>query len=190
MSYPAGTLDLDKIKDAIYDWVKEATQGVLEEDNQIIWRNQSEPLPARPCVTLKFISGPSPTDRDPSLFIGAVGQPIVAGMQQEAVLSVQVFGNPQMPRPSAYQLAIDLNSSLMLPAVRLALKAGGVSIQGLGKPQNLTALEETKYEERAGFEVEMGMVQNISDKVTTTIGTVNLDKTVDDVETDQTVILP
>jgi hypothetical protein len=192
MGYPYGTLSLAAIKDAIYTWVNNVTQGVLEDPNvQVIWRNQSEPLPARPCVTLKLISGPSPTDRDPSVFIGGAGQPITSGMQMEAVLSVQVFGNANLPNcPSALQMANDINTSLFSYAQRAQLNEGGIAIQGLGKVSNLTALEETQYEERAGFEVELGLVQNIVDHQTGIVQTVNIEKTVDETESEQTVTLP
>lgn len=179
MSYPRGTLNLVEIEDAIYSWIKDMTQGILEDSEiQIAWRNQGEPAPPRPFVSLKLISGPSPTDRDPSVFLNAKGKQIGYGMQMEGVLSVQVFGNLKVHRPMAYQLANNLNSSLFGSEVRRKLKEGGVSIQGLGKPQNLSAVEESQYEERAGFEVELGMVQNIVDD-TTTIETVKISGTVD-----------
>jgi hypothetical protein len=177
VKYPVGTLDLVQIQNAIYDWIKDSTHGVLEEPLQIVWRNQGEPVPPRPFVGLKLISGPSPTDRDPNVFLNAGSAPIGYGMQMEGVLSVQVYGNTKVHRPMAYQLALDLNSSLLSSEVRRKLKVGGVSIQGLGKPQNMSAVEESQYEERAGFEIELGMVQNITDK-TTVIEQVNIHGTV------------
>lgn len=158
-----GQLDLVQIQDAIYDWVNSVMKVDLE-GLQIVWRDQSEAIPPRPFVSLKLIYGPAPTDRDGSIYPGGKGEPDNIGMQMEATLSVQVFGNTQIHRPVAYQLAVDLNSSLLRPSVRTALKRGGVSIQGLGKPQNLSALEESKFEERAGFDIELGMVQNVLDQ--------------------------
>lgn len=174
MKYPAGTLDLAKVQDALYDWVKSVTEGVLDNDVQIIWRNQSEPLPARPCVTLKFTYGPAPTDRDGSVFLGPKNGPMTIGQQMEANLSLQVFGNTHIHRPMAYQLAVDLNSSLTRPSVREDLGRAGIAIQELGKPQNMTTLEESQYEERAGFELSLGMAQNIKDDPGT-IEQINLD---------------
>lgn len=159
--YPTGTLNLVAIQDTIYNWVNSSMQGILEPD-QIIWRNQSEPLPPRPCVTLKFTYGPSPVARDGNVISGGVGCDTI-GMQQEATLSVQVFGNTKMHKPMADQIAIDLNSSLLRREVRRVLNIGGVSIHSVGKPQNMTALEESRYEERAGFELSLGMVQNVTD---------------------------
>lgn len=183
-----GELDLVQIQDAIYDWVNSVTKGVLE-GLQIVWRDQAESIPPRPFVSLKFIAGPSPTDRDGNVFLGDAGKPMNIGMQMEATLSVQVFGNTQIHRPIASQLAQDLNASLLRPTIRNALKKGGVAIQGLGKPQNLSALEESKYEERAGFDLELGLVQNIQDQPGE-IKEVNISKTVDGNTTDQTVVLP
>jgi hypothetical protein len=187
MNYPIGTLDLDKIQDTIYDWIFGITQGTLKPE-QIIWRNQSEPLPPRPCVTLKFTYGPAPIARDANVLGGGLS-PDTAGMQQEATLSVQTYGSTKIQRPKAMQLAIDLNSSLLLRDVRMQLNRGGVSVQAVGKPSNMTALEETEYEERAGFELSLGMVQNITDP-TDTIEVINLRKIIDEVETDQQITLP
>lgn len=190
--YPAGTLVLDKIQDGIYDWIKSITQGVLEDPDgvQIIWRNQSKSLPPRPFVSLKLIDGPTGTDRDPSVFTNAVDESIVAGMQQEGTLSVQVFGNTKNHRPLAHQLCLDINSSLLSAEVRRGLHRGGVAIQGKGQIQNLTALEETEYEERYGFDLALGMVQNIVDE-STTIQEVKITGTVDDdALPTQTITLP
>lgn len=190
MSNALGTLNLAAVEDALYDWAYNIAKGGLNKDVQVFWKDQGEQLPARPCVALKFIYGPAPTDRDPNVFLGTVSGPTTFGMQQEGILSVQVFGNTQVCKPLAHQLALDLNSSLMLQSVRDKLKQGGVSIQGLGKVQLMSALEESKYEERAGFEVELGLVQNISETVGT-IETVNIQGKVDgeSIPT-QTVVLP
>lgn len=184
MKLPTGTLNLVAIEDTIYNWVNGSLTGILEPE-QIVWRNGSEPLPPRPCVTLKFTYGPAPIARDGNII--PAGNTV--GMQMEATLSVQVFGNTQMNKPLAQQIAIDLNSSLLRREVRLQLNRGGVSIQQVGKPLNLTALEESRYEERAGFDLSLGMVQNVTDQPGQ-IDSVNLNKTVDGDTTEQTVTLP
>lgn len=175
--YPAGSLDLAKIQAAIYNWIYNVSQGVLSDGGEIIWRNQSEPLPPRPCVTLKLIDGPKPIARNASTFLNPDGSQNVA-VQQEATLSIQIFGNTRVHRPMAYQLAVDLNSSLMRQTILDGLKQAGIGIQQVGAPRNLTALEETEYEERAGFEIVMGLVQNIFDEPST-IETINLEKNID-----------
>lgn len=174
VSYPAGTLDLESIKLGLYQWVQQITQGVVPP-SQIIWRNQSEPLPPRPCVTLKIIDGPTPTDRNASLFFGTKTDPnFVHGIQMEATISVQVFGNSRVDRPKALQLTLDLNTSLIRQSILDKLKNSGISIQGKSAIRNLTALEETEYEERAGFDVSIGLVQNVFDQPGT-IETVNFE---------------
>ncbi len=190
--YPAGSLNIAAIRDALYDWCYSVTRGVLSDDGEdIIWRNQSEPLPARPCVTLKLIDGPRPIARDPNLFFGDVGKPFNAGMQQEATLSVQVFASTRIENDAqAQQIAFDLNASLTRQSVLDQLKLAGITIQGLGAPKNLSALEETEYEDRAGFEVALGLAQNIQDNPAT-IGTINIGRIVDGQElSDQEVNLP
>lgn len=188
MNYPRGTLILAAIEDAIYDFIYSQVQGVLEGD-QIIWRNQSQPLPPRPCVTLKFTAGPSTTDRDGNLISGGSSGPDVVGSQMEATLSVQVFGNTQIHRPMAAQLALDLHSSLLTRAVKMQLSARGIGIMGNGRTLNLTAVEETEYEERGGFEIDLSMAQNLVDKVET-IGTINLGGEVSEIPVDQEITLP
>lgn len=173
MPYPAGSLDIEAVKLGIFQWVQEVTQGIIGPD-RIIWRDQSQPLPKRPCVTMKIIDGPTPTDRNASLFFGPKpGQTPVTdnqspsfnyGIQMEMTVSIQVFGNSKIPSPRALQLSLDLNSSLIRQSILDKLKKSGVSIQGRGRVKNLTALEESEYEERAGFDIEMGLVQNISDQ--------------------------
>lgn len=188
MTYPAGSLNIVAVQDTIYNWINSVLSGIINQE-QIIWRDQSEALPARPCVTMKFTYGPAPIARDGNV-TSPLSSSLNVGMQMEATLSVQVFTKTKIAeRPGALQLAVDLNSSLLRQSVLTALKRGGVSIQGVGKPNNLTALEETKYEQRAGFELALGMVQNISDDPGT-IGTVNLAGTVGTHHVNKQINLP
>ncbi len=163
MNLPAGTFNLEKTKDALYQWVKEVTTGIITE-NQIIWRNQGEPLPARPCVTLKIIDGPSPIARNGNLFRGGKNDPFTVGIQMDMVLSVQVFGNTKKGQSTALQLSIDLNSSLIRQSILDKLRKFDIGVQEVGKVRNLSAIEENDYEERAGFEITLGLVQNITDQ--------------------------
>jgi hypothetical protein len=198
MSYPAGTLNLVLIQDALYDWVRDITQGVFPEgEEHIQWMNQSRPLQARPCVTLKIIDGPRPIARSGNLFFNPIaGQPLskqtnpfTVGIQQEATLSVQVFGNTDVHRPLAMQLACDLNSSLIRQSVLDKLKSAGISVQEVGKPRNLTALEESEYEERAGFELLLGLAQNMKDQPGI-IETVNASIETESGTQTKTIVLP
>lgn len=183
MSYPDGTLNLAALQDAIYDWVKKATEGVVEPE-AIIWRDQSKMLPLRPMISLKIIDGPRAVARDPSTF-EAPNKKFTAGVQEVLTLSIQAFGNPAVTRPVAAQLAIDLHSSLMKSQVRIPLSKAGLSVQDNGAPRNLTALEETEYEDRWVFDVQFGAAQNVLDDPST-IETVNVQGSVGDTEVDFT----
>lgn len=187
--YPRGTFDLVAIQDCIYTWITSVCQGVLDDDVQVIWRNQGEPLPARPCVTLKLTDGPTPVGRSGSVFLGKKGAPVTVGIQAGMTLSVQVFGNTEIHSPIASQLCIDINSSLMDPEVLYQLSQGGIGVQGVGAPRNLSALEETEYEERYGIDVALGVAQNITSKVPT-IETVNITGSASGKSVKTTVKLP
>ena len=91
------------------------------------------------------------------------GKSYTIGGQRTLTVSLQVFGNTQVHKPMAYQLAFDLHSSLSKLTVQDLLRAGGVAIQQRGDPTNITALEETEYEERAQFDIVFGVAQNIVD---------------------------
>jgi hypothetical protein len=187
--YPIGTLNIESIKDTIFTWVFNVTRGVVD-DLQIVWRNQSEPVPPRPFIGLKIIAGPNPIARSPNTYMNPGTNTITVGMQMEATLSVQVFGNTLITNiPTARQIANDLNTSLFLADVLADLSAGGVAVQALGKVQSLTALEESEYEERSGFEIELGLVQNIT-RPTSTITSVNVEMETDAGNRTIPIILP
>lgn len=187
--YPSGTLNLVAIENSIYNWINKVTQGILDEA-QIVWRNQSEPLPARPCVTMKWIDGPKPIARSGNRFLNAANQKPVVGIQMEATLSIQIFGNTQITNGRlALQLAIDLNSSLLRQDILDDLKRGGVAVQMVGSPKNLSALEESRYEDRAGFELGLGLVQNVTEDVGV-IKTVNVEEHAGTHDNTKTINLP
>jgi len=192
--YPAGTLNLERIQDALYDWVRDISLGVIDGEDQILWRNQSQPLPARPCVTLKIIDGPRPIARQGNLFFNpdthTKRNAFSVGMQMEMTVSIQVFGTTKLnKKPMALQLALDLNSSLLRQSILDNLKASGVSVQVVGQPRNLTALEESEYEERAGFDLTLGLAQNMNDEPGT-IETVNLEVNTDVQDRTKDITLP
>jgi hypothetical protein len=187
--YPLGTLDFELVQNTIFDWIRLVSEGVIHEEESIIWRQQSEPLPPRPCVTMRFIYGPSPIARSANMHMNPGLPYVTMGMQYEATLSIQVYGNTRIHRPMAYQLGIDLVSSLMQQTVLDQLKQGGVSVQGLGRVQNVTALEESEYEERSALEIQLGLAQNVRDKPAT-IGTVNLSWEASEIEVTREIILP
>lgn len=170
-----GSLQLDPIQNALYDWVRRTISGLIPDEN-IVWRQQGQAFPLRPCVTLKIIDGPRNVGRSGNLSEGA-GTKFGVGVQAVMTISVQVFGSTRIHRPMAYQSVIELHSSTMDPEVLSRLSRAGISVQDRGDPVNLTELVETEYEERAGFDLLIGVAQNIvSDPGT--IQTVNVAGTV------------
>lgn len=170
MSYPSGTLLLVQVQDAIYDWVNKQLVGVVDPE-AIIWRDQSKTLPQRPMVSLKIIDGPRAVGRNASLS-NASEKRFNLGMQHVLTLSVQAFGSSAVQRPLAAQIIADLHASLTKLSVLDQFRRVKIAVQDIGAPRNLTELEETEYEDRAGFDVQMGVAQNVIDDPST-IETVN-----------------
>jgi len=162
IQYPVGTLILANVQKSIYTFVKNRVSGVIEPSS-IIWRNQSEPMPPRPCVTMKITEGPKRTGYQDNMVYSGTGTLFNVGGQRTMTVSFQVFGNTRIHRPMAYQLALDLNSALSLQTVLDSLRVGGISVLTQGDPINITELEETEYEERAQFDVLFGLAQNVLD---------------------------
>ncbi len=156
---PKGKLLLENIKDALYDWIKKQTDGVIDQES-ILFRDQSQPLPTRPCVAMKITSGPMRTGYQDNLGIDDATGKMSIGGQRVLILSVQVFGNTKMHKPLADQLTADLNASLSKPSVLDQLRRAGIAVFNQGEVTNLTDLEETEFEERAEFSVMLGVAEN------------------------------
>jgi len=154
-------LSLAKVQLALYNWVKNETIGQIDPDH-IIWRNQSEPLPGRPCVAMRIMSPPKRVGYQDSILPSTTGVVTIGGQRQMTV-SVQVYGNLNIHRPLAMQLALDLNSSLSKTTVLDRLYESGVAVFNQGEPQNLTELVETEYEERSAFDILLGVAENVLD---------------------------
>jgi hypothetical protein len=114
---------------------------------------------------MKITDGPRRVGyQDNMVFLGgSTGTKYNVGGQRIMTVSFQIFGNTKIHRPMAYQLALDLNSSLSLQTVLDQLRAGAIAVLQQGEPINITALEETEYEERAQFDVLFGLAQNVVD---------------------------
>lgn len=169
------SLQLVNFQKAVYNWINKICAGVIPSE-QIVWRNQSEPLPPRPCVTMKITDGPKRTGYgDNLMFVGGpTGTQYKVGGQRTITVSIQIFGNTSIHRPMAYQLAVDLGSSLSMPTILDQLRGAGISVHQQGDPINITALEETEYEERAQFDVLYGVAQNVLDDpgIITSVGVI------------------
>ena len=157
-----GKLILAEKQDAIYSWIKNELIGVIDAGS-IIWRQQSEALPPRPCVTMKITEGPVSTGFGDNVMYRSSDQKFTIGGQRTMSVSIQVFGNTMVSSPMAYQTGIDLHASLGKPSVLDVLRFAGISVQHRSGVSNLTALEETEYEERSQFDVVLGVAENVVD---------------------------
>lgn len=158
------TLSIADTRKAIYNWIRKELAGVVEPDH-IIWRDQSQALPARPCVTMKITSGPTRVGYGDNIaFVGGTtGSQFNVGGQRTMVLSIQVFGNSQISGPRAYQIATDLSFSLSKMTTLDSLRGSGIGILKQGDVTNITELEETEFEERGQFDVELSLADNVVD---------------------------
>lgn len=169
-------LDWTFVKQNIFNWVKgEIDGGLITEldEGQVIWREQSTPLPARPCIAMKIISGPRKLGSTDNYSLKAGSDGIFdAGGQRAITLSVQVFGNATQ-QDSAQVVAQKLHISLSKISVTDAFAAGildgsvrkGVlAVWEVGDVSDISALEETEFEDRAQFDVIMGVTDNIEDQ--------------------------
>lgn len=156
-----GKLILAHVKDGLYHWIKEETSGVVEQEH-IIFRDQTEPLPGRPCVTIKITSGPQRTGYQDHV-VSKPDMTFVVGGQRVMIASIQTFGNTAIHSPMAYQLALDLNSSLSRQTVLDKLRKFGIAVFDQGQVTNITDIEETEYEERAEFSIRLGVAENQKD---------------------------
>ena len=168
-------LSLYHVKKNLYGWIQSQIQeGLIDiPSSQVVWREQSEPLPARPCVTLKIISGPRRVGFDDH--VSLVDDPsgtFNLGGQRELTLSVQVFGTKAQPG-LADEIANLLNASLSKMTVTDRLRAGileggvrkgVVAVFSRGDVSDFSALEETEFEERSQFDVILGVAENIEDQ--------------------------
>lgn len=177
-----GGLQIDTIKAGIYKWARSVLALEIADDH-IIWREQSQELPSRPCVTFKIVDGPRRTGyQDNTVYNGDISPGVFGkfnvGGQRVMTISCQVFGTSQIPAgqnpgPNAMQVATDLNASLSRQTVLDGLSGSGIAIWNQGEVSNITAIEETEYEERAQFDMTIGVAENITDDPGT-IGTANI----------------
>ena len=157
-------LDLAEIRLGLYNWVKDELKGRIPS-GQIIWRLQSRPLPARPCVTLRLIQGPNRLGTSDNYCPKGDGSDdFVVGGHRSMILSVQVFGDLKIMDPVAFQLASDLNASLSKVTVTDVLRTYGIAVSDPGDVSDISALEETEYEDRAQFDVSLIVAENVEDR--------------------------
>lgn len=169
-------LDWPKVKENLFNWVRgEIDLGNISvPEEQVIFREQSAPLPPRPCVTLKIISGPRRLGSTDNIkFRQGTDDIWDVGGQRAITLSVQVFGNNLQHGDNAQAIANALNVSLHKMTVTDQLRAGildgatrkgSIAVWEVGDISDISALEETEFEDRAQFDVILGVVDSVEDQ--------------------------
>ena len=171
-------LNIVEIQNAIYDWVLSVVDPLtyvdIDADN-IVWREQSVALPPRPCIGLKLLTGPMRTGSfDDVIDVGDDVNCHVSG-QREMSVSIQVYGNSRGGSANTNQVAADLSASLTRPTILQNLIANGIAIFDIGDISDISAVEESEYEERHQFDIKIGVAENIEDApgFIETVGTIS-----------------
>ena len=86
--------------------------------------------------------------------------------QRTMSVSIQVYGNTQVTSgEAAYQLVADLSASLTKPSVLQILSSQGIAVYHIGDVSDISAVEESEYEERAQFDIRIGVAENVEDQL-------------------------
>lgn len=153
----------DQIYSLLFNWIKDTT-GLT-----VIKANQKGPRPARPYASLNFIN-PSDALGDVQWSINGDKTVSSEGMYK-AVASINVFGE------NAVDTLAKLRNSLDRPDVVELFAAANVTHLDSGQVNDLTALQETAYEERGQLDLTVAFVDG-SEVDVGTIEHVELDATV------------
>jgi hypothetical protein len=164
MSVPAPQLSLVQVQDALYTWISTELKQSIDPGSSI-WREQSQALPPRPCVTMKITDGPQRTGYGDNVqyLNDGLRKNFKIGGQRLMTCSIQIFGSTIIRQPGAYQSALRLNASLSRLTVLDRLRSAGIAVLKQGDVLNITELEETEYEERAQFDVQLCVAENMTD---------------------------
>ncbi|HXK36155.1 MAG TPA: hypothetical protein VJ553_01065 [Candidatus Paceibacterota bacterium] len=147
---------MTQIKSALWDWIETAVVGT-DAAGRTIFDSQGKPRPERPYadISIDSIASIGPDERRP---IDDDGDRRITGTRIARVM-VQTYGT------DALQLAETIRSSLMLKAVLSALRIAGLVFLATENVQDITALLDTDYEERAAVEVRFAFVSDQTENV-------------------------
>lgn len=115
------------------------------------------PKPAKPYVTLKFLSN-NELGFGEEVLTNTPGIIDVKGIR-DITLSINVYGG------DAQTIAENLRTSLRKPTVYEVFRNIGVSLVELGNIISLTTLLETKFEDRTQFDIRFYVASNVTDDV-------------------------
>ena len=79
-------------------------------------------------------------------------------------ISIQIYSNTDIRDASAFQVAVDLHTSLIRPSILQSLSDAGVSVHDIGPVQDISFVEESEYEQRSSFEILIGVAENVEDQ--------------------------
>ena len=145
------------IESAALTWVAAATGAT------VIFTDQNKPRPATPYLAIK-VSGPIAVGHDETRGLTDPGAPAYAEQtyrgDREVSVSVQAFG------AGAMDLARAAARALVTETTRVQLATAGLCHRGVVPTVNeLTALLETDFEERAQFDATLAFAEDFADSV-------------------------
>lgn len=166
-------LSIANIRNTLFNWADITSGGLVPSEN-IFFREQSAPAPARPSIGIKILSGPSRTSSFDDVIprCDSSGNPIpgeflVSG-QRTMLISINTYGdNRDFLKPVAFDSIINLHSSLVAPNALDILRMGGISVQKIEDIRNLSEIEESEFEDRYNFDFMIGVAQNLKQKIST-----------------------
>lgn len=129
----------------LFNWIKAQT-GLT-----VIKANQKGPRPARPYASLNFLNPSTPLGDTQQWQING-DKTVAAEAMYKAVASINIFGE------NAVDTLAQLRNSLDQPDVVELFAAANVTHLDDGPINDLTALQETQYEERGQFDLTIAYV--------------------------------
>lgn len=165
-------MNLDTAKAALYTWVKRET------DIEVIFARQGAPRPPLPYATILFVNS--------ATRVGSIDETRISEgdfkqrAQRTALVSLNIFG------AGANDLMSKLRDSLDRADVIEEFAATGLAHIGENGPNDLTALEDTKYIERSQLDLtvlyaverdtDTGVIETV--EITGQVGSLSVNETI------------
>lgn len=131
----------NNIRDALYDWA-----FTLTTPKKVVWLNQNAPRPAPPYLTLQ-VTPAAQIAQDYVYSPGTSGTSLIVG-NREFTLMIQYFG------AGGYDVLERLGSSLEAPSIQQFFTTKGLAIVRRLPTIDITALVDTRYEERYAMDIQ------------------------------------
>ncbi len=157
-------MNFTTIKAALYSWAATVVGGGVT----VYWGEPNGPRPANPSVRLKLIAGPTMVGLDELRDVAGDDDAFKVVGTRVLTLSVTAYGD------AALQLVSDLQTSISNPEATAGLSAANLAASDTSAPRDLTALLETKYEQRYQFDVTVLATEELTTEpgvIETVVGT-------------------